>query len=231
MRPSQTAIRSGAGSLAEAMAATLCLSGCAGDLSYDDLRQMGLEQMIRRDYGTARNLFIEAMDKVPENPWNLYDLGDCSVYLAKEQFGLRNVPAAMNYVDDAVEYYARAINAYPGMQPALWGKNMALELKEQFEEALKVAAWAAKFVGPAARQQIFLARELEERNDPDAALLRFRQAVTMEPDNAFAHAELGRFLIRVNKRQEALRPLRTAYRLNPAEPGVLEMLHELEDAP
>jgi tetratricopeptide (TPR) repeat protein len=207
------------------------LSGCGNELSYGELRQLGQEKMIEQNYGAARLLLLDAREMVPEDPWNLYDLGDCNVYLAKEQFRLRNAPAAMDYVDDAVRCYGRAVNAHPGMQPALWGKNMALELKRQFESALEVAEWAAEFVGPSARGQIFLAHELEERNDPDAALLRYRQAVAMEPANAFAHAELGRFYTRINRRTEAVQQLRAAYNLNPAEPGVVEALRDLGEAP
>jgi Tfp pilus assembly protein PilF len=115
------------------------------------------------------------------------------------------------------------------MQPALWGKNMALELKQQFEAALDVAQWAAEFVGPSARQQIFLAREMEERNDLDAALLRYRRAVSMEPRSAYAHAVLARFYVRVGKNNRAIYHLRTAYRLDPSEPGVRALLQELEE--
>ncbi len=207
------------------------LGGCGHDLSYGELRQLGQEKMIQREYGAARNLLLEARERTPEDPWNLYDLGDCNIYLAKEQFRLRNAPAAMRYVDDAARSYARAVNAHPGMLPALWGSNMALELKQQFEAALAVAQWTAEFVGPSARGQIFLAHELEERNDMDAALLRYRQAVAMEPNNPYANAELGRFYARINRRTEAGRMLRTAYTLNPTEPGVVEALRELGEMP
>lgn len=201
------------------------LSGCGP--SFREIRLAGQEQMIRGQYGAARNLFQEALEKVPENAENLFDLGDCSVYLAKERFSQRNEAAAMRYADQAIEYYSRSINAHPGFAPALWGKNMALELKRQFRDALQVAEWAAEFVGPSAEQQLFLARELEEREDLDAALLRYRQAVAMEPNNARAHADMGRFLLRIDRRDEAIDHFRTAYRLNPTEPGVRKQLLNL----
>ena len=113
-------------------------------------------------------------DMVPEDAHNLHDLGVCSMVLARDQFRRRNFPAAMREVDQAIEYYARSINAHPGFQASLEGKNRALELKGQFEQALQQAEWAREFVGPSARQQVFLARELEERGDMDGALLRYR---------------------------------------------------------
>jgi tetratricopeptide (TPR) repeat protein len=209
--------------------ATVAFTGCGP--SFRELRVAGQEQMIQRNYGTARNLFLQAMDKIPEDAVNLHDLGDCSLYLARDRFLRREVAAAKRYVDQAVEFYTRAVNAHPGLDAAHWGKNTALELKEQFGQALRVAEWAAEFVGPTARQQIFLARELEERNDPDAALLRYRQAVAMEPRNAYAHAEMGRFLKRQNKEEAAIEHLLTAYRLNPLEPGVRRLLQEMRVTP
>jgi len=231
MRIGQTVYRAGVVRWLAVLAAAIVVSGCADDLSYEDLRTLGQEQMIDHQYGTAQRLFKQAMDKRPENAWNLYDLGDCSMHLAAEQFRLRNGPAALRYADFAVDYYARAINAYPGMEPALWGKNQALELKKRFEEALRVAEWAVEYITPTARQQIFLARELEQRHDPDAALLRYRQAVELEPASAYTHAELGRFYVRIGQKEEAREALMAAYRLDPAEPGVLDALREMDQMP
>ena len=207
--------------------ALLTLGGCATGPDSRALRLAGQRAMIDHDYAVARGLFQEAYQLEPEDPANLHDLGDCCMHYARQRFGQRNAPAALREVDRAVAYYQRAINAHPGWQPALLGKNRALELKGQFEEALRVAKWAADFVGPAARQQIFLARELEERGDLDAAQLRYRQAVAVEPDNAAAHEELGRFFLRNEKRDLAIGELLSAYQLDPRRPGLREALTEL----
>jgi tetratricopeptide (TPR) repeat protein len=183
--------------------------------------------MIRGEYGAARGLFLESHGLVPEDAINLHDLGDCCLHFARMQFRRRNTAAAMREVDAAIEYYQRAINAHPGFQAALVGKNIALELKGQFEEALAVAEWAAEFVGPAARQQIFLAREMEERGDLDAARLRLLQAVAMEPANAAAHEELGLFYYRIGEEDLAMRHLTRAQRLDPTSRRSAAALREL----
>lgn len=206
------------------------LAGCATAPDSRELRMEGQRAMIRGDYGTARGLFRQAHELEPENAQNLHDLGDCCTYYARERFEQRNVAAAHREVDEAIEYYQRAINAHPGMQAALLGKNIALELQGQFEEALRVAEWAAEFVGPSAKQQIFLARELEQRGDLDSALLRFRQGVAMEPDNATAHEALGRFYGRVDKRELAIHHLTKACGLAPERAGPRTALAEM-DAP
>ncbi|MHC4093881.1 MAG: tetratricopeptide repeat protein [Planctomycetota bacterium] len=208
-------------------AGALAVAGCATEPDSRQLRLEGQRAMIRGDYAAARGLFQFAHEATPEDPANLHDLGDCCVYFARDQFARRNTAAALREVDRAIEYYQRSINAHPGFQPALLGKNIALELKGQFQEALEVAEWAAEFVGPSAQQQIFLARELEQRGDLDAALLRLRQAVAMEPDSAAAHEALGMFYLRIGKRPVAIRHLTASYRLDPSRPGPADALTEL----
>ncbi len=144
--------------------------------------------------------------------------------LAKEKFRQMNHPAAMRELDDAITYFSRAIDAHPGHQASIEGKNRALELKGQFDEALEQAEWAAEFVGPSARQQIFLAEELEERGDLDGALLRYRQAVAMEPGNPGAHVAFAKFLMRRNNETAAIQHLQVAYRLNPRDKWVVDQL-------
>ncbi len=184
--------------------------------------------MVAGNYREARGMFRKAHGLVPEDWVTLHDLGDCCVYFAKMQFEKRNRPAADRELDQAVEYYQRAINAHPGFQAALIGKNVALELRGQFEEAVLVAEWASTFVGPSAEQQLFLAREMEERGDIDAAHLRYRQALAMEPRNADAHEAIGRFYYRQDKNEQAIRHLIRTQELDPARSSVAALLAELE---
>jgi len=199
-------------------------AGCAPEPDSRRLRLEGQRALLDSNYGAARGLFRQAHLKDPENAFNLCQLGDCCLYFARQRFAERNAAAALREVDQAVEYYQRSINAHPGLQAALLGKNIALELKGQFQQALKVAEWAADFVGPSAREQMFLADELEQRGDLDSALLCLRQAVVMEPGNAEAHEALGRFYLRHDKRDQAIRCFRAAYYLDPSRPGPAQML-------
>ena len=218
----------GAGVLvATASVVFLSAAGCSTVPTFAELRVHGQRQVVACKSGVAKRLFEEAHELRPEDPYNLHDMGVCSMVLSRDFARQRNHPAAMREVDQAIEYYSRAINAHPGFQSALLGKNLALELKGQFDEALRHAEWAREFVGPSARQQIFLAHEFEERGDLDGALLRYRQGVAMEEQNAAAHAELGKFMYRQKRADEAVSHLQTAYRLNPNEPGVLRLLVEL----
>ncbi len=214
--PQRTA-RQGAAIVA-ASVVLAALTGCGPN--YRDLRLDGQRAMLRADYMPARYFFEEA-DKVARNrPENLHDLGFCSFMLAKELFDQSNRAAALRELDLALEFYTRAIDSHPGHYAATVGKNLALELKGRPDQALAHAEWAAKIIGPAARQHLFLAEELEERGDLDAALLRYRQAVAIEPGSATAHVEIAKFLLRHQNEEAAVWHLQKAYRINPRDQWV-----------
>ena len=198
------------------------LGGCGP--SYLQLRKEGQLAMIDGRYGPAQYMLRQAEEKQHRHVANLHDLGTCSVMLAKEKFAQMNHAAAFRELDSAIEYYSRAIEEHPGHQASLEGKSIALELKGQFEKALKHVEWVAEFVGPSARQYIFLADELEQRGDLDGALLRYRQAVAIEPKNADGHVAFAKFLLRNHNERAAMSQLAEANRLNPKDPWVAEQL-------
>lgn len=199
------------------------LTGCGPD--YRQLRIEGHTAVLNGSYGAGRHFFRQAELKRPrKDADNLHDMGVCSVMLAKQRFEERNYAAAMREVDDAIAYYTAAIDTDPGHQASIEGKNISLELKGQFDEALKQAEWAAEFVGPSAKQHIWLAREHEERGDLEGALLRYRQAVAMEPKNASAHIALADFLLRMDNRDAAVHHLEIANRLDPSNQWVRDKL-------
>lgn len=208
--------------LLAAMGLSVAVMGCGPH--FRPLRLEGQRALLEQNYAVARGRFQEAYAIWPEDAENLFDLGSVCMVFAKQWMTQENHPAAMREVDHAIEYFSRAIESHPGMQAALVAKNEALELKGRYEEALRGAEWAMTFVGPSARAQLFLAGELEERGDVDGALLRYRQAVAMEPDSAGAQAAFARFLDRIGKRAMSITHLKRAYTLNPLEPGVAEML-------
>ncbi len=205
--------------------AALSVAGCGP--SYRQLRIEGQRAVVDGEWGAARHLFEQANAKKPGDPANLHDLGVCSTMLARHQFELENHAAGMREADRAIGYYDKSITAAPGYQASLMGKNRALELKGQFEEALRTAHWAASYVGPSAKQQIWLAREYEERGDLDNALLRLRQGVAMEPKSPLAHKELGLFLIRCGRQRAGVNELIRSYRLDPNQKDVADKLRSL----
>ena len=203
--------------------ATIVSTGCVA-VDYQQKRLHGQKLMAAGTYGAARHFFIDAESVRPRRVGNLYDLGTCSMMLAKQRLSQKNELAAERELDTAIAYYSQALEVSPGHQPSIEGVNIALELKGQFDKALEHAEWTAKFVGPAARQYLFLAKEHEERGDIDTALLRYKQAIAMEPGNAAAHVTFAKFLLRTQNEPAAVHHLKAAYRLDPTDPWTLSEL-------
>jgi len=197
---------------------TLVVVGCGP--TYRNLRHEGQRFMIAGNYGEARILFQQADHRRPDGVQNLHDLAVCSEILAKQNFELAQRAVALREIDSAIEYYRRAIRAYPGHQPSLEGLNTVLELKGQFDQALDQAEWAARFVGPSATQYIFLAKELEERGLVDEAMLRYKQAVAIDGNSAQAHSAFAKFLIDHGRDQAAVHHLQRAFQIDPRDEWV-----------
>jgi len=198
-------------------------TGCTA-VDYQQKRFHGQSLMAAGTYGAARHFFNEAESIRPRRVGNLYDLGTCSMMVARQRLAEKNELAAKRELSTAIAYYSHAIEVYPGHQPSIEAKNIALELKGQFDEALQHAEWTAEFVGPAAKQYVFLAGEHEERGDIDGALLRYKQAIAMEPDNADAHVAFAKFLLRTDNESAAVHHLAAAYRLDPTDSWTLGQL-------
>jgi tetratricopeptide (TPR) repeat protein len=203
--------------------ACLAIGGCQKP-HYFELRRDGLREMSKGDFVPAANLLAQAEHARPREVENLHDLGVCHTMIARQKFAQLNQPAALRELNRAIDYYRRTLDVQPGHMGATAGLNTALELKGEFEQALAEAEWAAKNVGPSAEQQIFLAKELEERGDIDGALVSYRQGVAMEPRNPAAHVAIAKFLLRHNNESAAIHHLRVAYELDPRNEWVVEQL-------
>lgn len=210
--------------LGSGVAAALLVLGSGCGPTYRDLRIQGQMAMAEQNYAPARYLLAQADEMNPRQLDNLYDLAACSVMIARERAAELNSPATRRELDTAIAYYRRALEVRPAFSPALEGLNAALELRGDKDKALAEAEWALRFIGPMARQYLFVARELEERGEMDAALLRYRQAVTIEPRNAEAHRSIARFLLNTGNETAAIFHLQAAYRLDPRDEWVFEQL-------
>jgi tetratricopeptide (TPR) repeat protein len=201
----------------------LTVMGCGPD--YRQLRLEGQQACLKSSFGVGRSFFDQAEDMRPrQNADNLHDLGVCSVMVARQKFLDRNFAAAMREADAAFGYFTRAVDMNPGHQASIEGKSVALELKGQFDQAIKQAEWAAEFVGPSPRQYVWLARKLDERGDKEAAMLRYRQAVALGPKDFEAHAAMAEFLLRHDNPNAAMPHLEIAGKLNPKDIWVADQL-------
>jgi tetratricopeptide (TPR) repeat protein len=65
---------------------------------------------------------------------------------------------------------------------------------------------------------------LEQRGDPEGAVLRYREALRVDPGSRRANAALGLALLAAGRRDEAREPLERALREPPADPRLLARL-------
>jgi len=185
-----------------------------------EINREGLQEYHAGRYIESIGLFKTALKKDITRPSTLYYLGRSYTALAEERFRDGNARMARRNLDDAVYYFDRAVAVYPGYDEAIQAKSKALSLRGEFDKAVKSVQHSADLLGPTAKHKIMVARAHEERGDYDNALLAYRQAIAVEPLNAWAHAELGRFYKRLNQNDKAIAELTRAYRIKPNEAGV-----------
>jgi len=201
------------------------VSGCGPVVG--EINKEGLQEHDAGRYVEAIGLFKTALNKDITRPSTLYYLGRSYMYLAEDRFRAGNARMARRNLDDAVYNFDRAIAVFPNYEEAIRGKERALVLRGEYDKAMAVIKKSGELLGPSAKHKVMLARQYEERGDHDNALLAYRQAVIVEPLNAWAHAELGRFYRRLNRRQDAVASLTRAYRIDPREDRVAADLKAL----
>lgn len=203
-------------------------SGCGKPRAgFEEVYDEAVREYDANNYSEALGLFKHAAEIDRERPEPSYYYGLCYMGMADTHFRNDNLPAALRCCDQAVSAFDAAIGAFPGYTKAVQGKADALRLKGKHQAALDIARWAATQSGPQSSMLILKGRQLAQAGDIDGAQLAFRQATSVEPENAAAHAELGLFFMRCGNDAEAVTALRKAYELDPGAPGVVAALARL----
>jgi tetratricopeptide (TPR) repeat protein len=214
------------------LSALLVFTGCGGPTrSYDEAMRLGLADQQDERFLEALEMFQQAAALDRERPEPSCQMGRCYLTMARQHFDEDLQISALAYCDRAIACFGDAIGAFPGYGDAIRGQAQALRLKGRHAAALEIADWAAKHSGSRARKLILKARLLAQTGDMDQAQLAFKQATSVEPDNAAAHAELGLFYWRCGNEREAIRSLKRAYELNAGAPGVVTALTQLDALP
>jgi tetratricopeptide (TPR) repeat protein len=196
-----------------------------------EINQDGLREYNAGHYIEAIGLFKTALNKDITRPETLYYIARAYVGLAEERFREGNARMARRNLDDAVYFYDRAIQAFPGYDEAIQGKARALEMRGEYDKAIQASKTAEQLLGPSAKYKLMLAHEYEQRGDFDNALSNYRQAVAVEPLNPSAYAELGRFYKRIGRKEDAIAELTRAYRMSAGKTDVADDLRALNAWP
>ncbi len=210
-----------------------CLvAGCGKPRAeFDEIMHDGIAEYEAHHYRDALGMFKHAQEVDRERPEPTYYTGLCYLGMADRQFKEDNLPAALRNCDAAIGAFDASVGAFPGYSLAVQAKTDALKLKGKHAAALDIANWAARNCGPQAKMLILKGRQYAQAGDLDQAQLAFKQATTVEPKNAAAHAELGLFFMRCGNDREAIHCLKKAYELDPGAPGVVAALARLGASP
>ncbi len=208
--------------------ASITLGGCVEPAARsDEIIQSGLRAYHAEHYREAIGAFQRAAALDRESAEPSFYMGRCYLAMAERQSRKDNPIGALRNSDRAIACFDDAINVFPGFSDAVEGKAEALKLKGEHAAALELADWAAEQSGPQAKKLILKAHLYARSGDMDQAQLAFKQATSVEPDNAAAHAELGLFYLRCGNKSAAIECLKRAYALNAGAPGVVTALMQL----
>lgn len=118
-------------------------------------------------------------------------------------------------VDDAIDYYRRAVAAAPRHAPLRCSLAAALLARNLPKEAIAVLKPAIKIDPRCASAYINLGDALMKLDQPREALVALKKAVSLQPDDAAAHTNLGAALLQLQKPADAARVLQRAIELDP----------------
>ncbi len=209
------------------VASVFYVAGCGGTASFEEMIQEGEQERMAGNYAEALGMYRMASDRDPERPEPSYLIGSCYMSMADKQFREDDLVGALRYCDRAIASFDAAISAFPGYSKAVQGKADALKLRGKHQAAFEIARWVAANSAFEAKKLIIEAQQYSSSGDLDNAQLCLKKAVAVDENNAVAHAEMGRFYLRLDNRDAAISSLRRAYQLNPGIPGVFEALLDL----
>lgn len=140
---------------------------------------------------------------------------------------------------EAIAWYDEVLAAHPDWQTLREEQITWLDEQGEFERAIRSARDGLQAMpeGTSDPKRRLLAMRrlslmLAERGETPQELAEgidlIRQTLVIEPDNAFAHAALGRALLRVGRNAEALQAFDRAVELDPSSPALKGMREEAQ---
>lgn len=216
--------------IASLAALVVFVVGCAPN--YKELRELGIQRYREKQSIQSMSYLREVLERRPNDARANYYMGLNYRQIAERQFQRGNPPAAAKACDTAIYYYAQAIRSWPNYMEAVQAKGEALEARGRYEKALEMASYVARNNrGTSALHFVYLANEYRDRGDYDNAAKNYKIALSNDPDCAKAYAGMGRMYLLAGDKDLAIDSLRRAYELNAAEPGVADLLAELNVEP
>ena len=124
----------------------------------------------------------------------------------------------------AIEQFQEILRLKPEFEPARRNLAMLLAAKETMKRAAVAGRVSEGAEGGSLKEQMRLGQEAVKRGDLDNAIIHFRGAVRIDPDNPGAHVGLGLALAYKGEIDEAIRHFRVALKRDPENAEVQNSL-------
>jgi tetratricopeptide (TPR) repeat protein len=110
--------------------------------------------------------------------------------------------------DEALEQYRRIIELAPDNASAHFNVGFILKLREDLEGAEREMSLALRLAPPTSKSLYNLGAVRFERGDFAGAAESFEKAIEMEPDHVQAHYHYARALMKLGRREDAMREMK-----------------------
>ena len=155
-----------------------------------------------RYWKDTRTLFEHASQVTRDNPLALSLLGSL---LAKE-----------GKLDQAINYYRKALQIEPRFPEAQFCLANALDQQGQLDEAIELYQKALWFKPSQTQSHIFLGAAFAKQRKYEEAATHYRAALALNPESAIAHNNLARLLHTQGRLDEAIVHYSAALKLDPS---------------
>jgi tetratricopeptide (TPR) repeat protein len=118
-------------------------------------------------------------------------------------------------VDEAIEYFQRAMRYKPGYPEAHFFLGHAYDQQGKLDEALVEYQKALRAKPIQEQTHIFMAIVLAKQNKLEAAINHYQEALKLNPDSAVPHNNLARIYQTLGRTTEAVEHYEAALRINP----------------
>jgi tetratricopeptide (TPR) repeat protein len=182
-----------------------------------DLRVVGTDYVLLRDYADADKWFTRASEWDPENVLGWY-------YLARTKYNENRFEEAVKAFEQCLKLDPRHVRASDNLGLSFQALGRSDEARQAFLNAI---AWQSDAAAKDPWPYIDLGSFLVEQNHPEEALRYLQEAVRLAPDSPKAHEQLGKAFLALEQLDKAQAELEAAVKLEPQSPRAHYVLGQL----
>ncbi|MBE0535353.1 MAG: tetratricopeptide repeat protein [Phycisphaerae bacterium] len=175
-------------------------------------------------------LLTEELKDYPAAAEQFAEVQKCVPHFHRGYTAMGQVLAAQNKINPAINQYMEAIRRYPASADACYHLAAAYAKDSQWEQAEQ---WYRETLALQARYPaayIHLAEMLKQQNKLDEAIVVCRRGLFITPGDAILHGNLGILLNNKGLKQEAIKELETALKLEPDSANIRRVLHIIRNS-